>query len=150
MKMSLVIEGLRSDIEAVGELGDEAVAELADRIGAVFTRSAPSRILELLSAVAAEISDELPDGHVEIRVVGDDVELVYVPAQGSAPEGDADLSARISLRLPDHLKSRVELAATREGISVNGYIVRMLERGVSSTPGRTTRGAKRLQGFGTS
>ena len=150
MKMSLVIEGLRSDIDAVGELGDELVAEVAERIGAVVTRSAPSRILELLSDVAAELSDELPEGRVETRGVGDDVELAYVDEHRPAPETDTDMSARISLRLPDHLKTRLEHAASREGVSVNGWIVRTLERGVTTSQSRSSRGGKRLQGYGTS
>ena len=31
MKMSLVVEGLRADVAAVGELGDETVAEVERR-----------------------------------------------------------------------------------------------------------------------
>jgi predicted DNA binding CopG/RHH family protein len=150
MKMSLVIEGLRSDIDAVAELGDEKVAEVAGRIGAVVTRSAPSRILELLSDVAADLSEELPDGRVETRVVGDDVDLAYIDEHRPAPEADADLSARISLRLPDHLKMRLEQAASRDGVSVNGWIVRTLERGVTTSQSRSSRGGKRLHGYGTS
>lgn len=154
MKMSLTVEGLRSDLDAVAELGDEMVAEVAQRISTVLSRSAPSRLLELLSQVAAELSDELPRGHVEVRVVGDDVHLAYVVTEEDhvGPEGDAELSARITLRLPDGLKARVEAAATQQGLSVNGWILRTLERGVApSSSGRTSlRGSKRLQGFGTS
>ena len=84
MKMSLVVEGLRSDVAAVGELGDETVAEVADRIAAVLARSASSRILDLLSDVAAELSAELPEGRVEIRLVGDDVEFAYVDERARA------------------------------------------------------------------
>jgi hypothetical protein len=32
--------------------------------------------------------------------------------------------SRINLRLPDHLKARVEQAAGREGLSVNAWLVR--------------------------
>ena len=73
MKMSLVVDGLRSDAISVGELGDEAVAEVAERIATLLGRSLPARILDLLSEVAAELSAELPEGRVEIRVAGDDV-----------------------------------------------------------------------------
>jgi HicB family len=150
MKMSLVIEGLRSDVMAVGELGDEVVAEAAERIAALFSRSAQSRILDLLSDVAAELSAELPEGRVEIRLVGDDVEFAYVDERPPAPEGDAELSSRITLRLTDHLKAKVEEAASREGISVNGWILRLLDRGTAGSQGRHTRAGKRLYGYGTS
>jgi hypothetical protein len=150
MKMSLVVEGLRSDVVAVGELGDDVVAEVADRIAAVLSRSASSRILDLLSDVAAELSAELPEGRVEIRLVGDDVEFAYVDERPPAAEADAELSSRITLRLSDQLKARVEESASREGVSVNGWILRTLERGASSAQGRSGRAGKRLHGYGTS
>jgi hypothetical protein len=150
MKMSLVIEGLRSDVMAVGELGDESVFEVAERIAAVLTRSASSRILELLSDVAAELSAELPEGRVEIHLLGDDVELAYVDERPAVPETDAELSARITLRLSDQLKGRVEERASHEGISVNGWILRTLERGTSTPTSHHGRAGSRLRGYGTS
>jgi hypothetical protein len=150
MKMSLVIEGLRSDIIAVGELGDQAVAEVAERIAGLFSRSAPSRILDLLSDVAAELSEEVPEGRIEIRLVGDDVEFAYMDERPPAADADADLSSRITLRLSEQLKSRVEECASRDGLSVNAWVLRMLERGTSSSSARTHRVGSRLHGYGTS
>jgi predicted HicB family RNase H-like nuclease len=153
MKMSLVVDGLRADVTSVGELGDETVAEVADRIAEVLGRSIPGRILDLLSEVAAEVSAELPDGRVEIRVAGDDVELAYVedvrvPA-GAEPDGDRDMSARITLRLSESLKARVEEGAAREGISVNAFIVRTLDHGASGDRKRKSYAGNRLRGYGT-
>lgn len=49
------------------------------------------------------------------------------------PEGDEGAMARINLRMPDHLKARIEEAAGNEGQSVNAWLVRAavaaLERG---------------------
>ncbi len=148
MKMSLVVDGLRSDVVAVGELGDDAVAEAAERIAAVLSRSVPGRMLDLLSDAAAELSAELPDGRVEIRVAGDDVDLAYV-ADEHVTDGDADLSARITLRLGEGLKSRVEERASAEGVSVNTFIVRALERGTSAQRSRGAGAGNRLRGYGT-
>jgi hypothetical protein len=150
MKMSWAVEGLRSDVVAVGELGDEAVAEAAERIAAVLTRSASSRILELLSEVAAELSAELPEGRVEIRLVGDDVEFAYVNEHPAPPEDEGDPSSRITLRLSEHLKVKVEASASSEGLSVNGWILRVLERATSSSKNRSGRPGSRLHGYGTS
>jgi hypothetical protein len=143
MKMSLVVDGLRSDVVAVGELGDDAVAEAAERIAAVLDRSLPTRVLDLLSDVVAELSAELPEGRVEIRVAGDDVGLAYVE-DGPAPggEGDGDPSARITLRLSEGLKARVEARASDDGVSVNTFIARALERGTSSYRNPSSRGGK--------
>jgi hypothetical protein len=44
-------------------------------------------------------------------------------APGTA-EGDEGSMARVNLRLPDQLKTRVEQAAGREGLSVNAWLVR--------------------------
>jgi hypothetical protein len=161
--MSLVVDGLRSDVISVGQLGDDTVAEVADRIADVLGRSLPSRILDLLSEVAAEVSNELPDGRVEIRIAGDDVSLAYEEgaptrtvgtggADGDSdqtPDRDRDMSARITLRLSESLKARVERGAVSEGISVNAFIVRTLERGASGDYRRKTYGGNRLRGYGT-
>jgi HicB family len=160
MKMSLVVDGLRSDVISVGELGDDTVAEVADRIAEVLGRSIPSRILDLLSEVAAEVSAELPDGRVEIRVAGDDVDLAYVedaPARPADAEGESDgdrdrgrdMSARITLRLSESLKARVEEGAARQGISVNTFIVRTLEHGASGEHKQKNYARNRLRGYGT-
>ena len=156
MKMSLVVEGLRSDVVSVGELGDDTVAEVADRIAALLGRSVPGRVLDLLSDVAAEVSAELPEGHLEIRVAGDDVDLAYVEdAPAVAPRGaegeGGELSARITLRLSESLKARVESGAAHEGISVNAYVVRVLERAASADRNgvRSGRAGHRLRGYGT-
>ena len=78
LTMSLVIEGLRSDVVTVGEPGDDTGAEVAQRIADVLGRSVPGRMLDLPSQAAAELAATLPDGHVDLPVAGDDVELVYV------------------------------------------------------------------------
>ena len=151
MKMSLVVEGLRSDVIAVAELGDDHVAEVAERIAVVLGRSAPARILEVLSDAATELSAELPEGRVQVQVAGDDVHLTYV-GDTHVPSGEgesADLVARISLRLTEGLKARVEEGAARDGVSVNTFITRALDRATSSVRGTRRTGGNRLRGYGT-
>jgi hypothetical protein len=153
MRMSQVVDGLRSDVVAVGDLGDETVAEVAERIADVLGRSVPGRILDVLSDAAAELTATLPEGRVDVRVAGDDVDLTFVedqPGPAAAPTGDGDeQSARISLRLGEGLKSRIEESAAAEGVSVNTFIVRALERGTSSNRSRGARVGNRLRGYGT-
>ena len=152
MKMSLVVDGLRSDVVAVGELGDDTVAEVAERIADVLGRSVPGRVLDLLSDAAAELTASLPDGRIDIRVAGDDVDMTYVenePGPMQAPGDGDDLSARITLRVSEGLKSRVEQGAAADGVSVNTFILRTLERGTSSNRSRSGRAGNRLRGYGT-
>jgi hypothetical protein len=54
------------------------------------------------------------------------------------------------LRLSDQLKARVEESAGRDGLSVNSWILRTLERGTSTSKVRTVRGGSRLRGYGMS
>jgi len=154
MKMSLVVEGLRSDALAVAELGDDTVAEVAERIAAILVRSAPSRLFEALSEVAAELSSELPEGRVDLRMTGDDVSLAYVGEPPPLAGPDAQLTERITLRLSEGLKRKVEEHAAGVGVSVNAWVLRALERGTAT--GTTTavdtghRGPSRLRGYGIS
>ncbi len=59
------------------------------------------------------------------------------------------LQARITLRLSEGLKSRLEQGAAGDGVSVNTFVVRTLERGTSSNRSRSGRSGNRLRGFGT-
>ncbi len=49
------------------------------------------------------------------------------PAPADADEGG---TARVNLRLPAHLKARAEEAASREGLSVNAWLVRAVSAAV--------------------
>ena len=136
------MDAIRADVAAVGELGDDTVAEVAERIGAVLARSLPGRLLDLLSGVAADVSAELPEGRLEVRVTRRRRRpgLRRPTNSGSPTEAEGDLSARITLRLGEGLKTRVEDGASRESLSVNAYIVRALERSTSQRPRGEPRG----------
>jgi hypothetical protein len=149
------IEGLQADLEGLAAVGDDAVAEAARRLISALGASAGLRLLDALSEAALELSNQLPAGHVEIRLSGQDPAFVYVENEGEAPAppaGDEVLVARISLRLPEALKSAVEAAAAREGVSVNTWLVRSLRRLISSGAGSSGRRGpgNRLTGFGRS
>jgi predicted HicB family RNase H-like nuclease len=93
-----------------------------------------------------ELSSKLPSGHVEVRLAGQEPELIFV----DTPAGDAgaaaeELSARISLRLPESLKSAVEQAAAREGVSTNAWLIRAIARATESRPVHVS--GKRLSGY---
>jgi hypothetical protein len=46
------------------------------------------------------------------------------PAPPAPPDADEGTMSRINLRLPEHLKLRIEEAASRERLSVNAWLVR--------------------------
>jgi hypothetical protein len=149
MNLTIVLEGLQEDLQGLAELGDERSAQIAARLGEVLGSNLRLKMLDLFSQVAVELSSKLPSGHVEVRLAGQEPELVFV----DAPGGDAgmvgeELSARISLRLPESLKAAVEKAADREGVSTNAWLIRAIARATESRPVHVT--GKRLSGYGRS
>jgi hypothetical protein len=151
MQTTPYVDALLADLESMATLGDEAVADAARRLSQTLRASAGLRLLDLLGEAALEVSGQLPSGHVEVRLAGQEPSLVYVDEEQSGPSPAATAedgsSARITLRLSEALKSSVEAAAAREGVSVNTWIVRAISRS-SSTP--TRRVGRRLHGFGES
>jgi hypothetical protein len=148
MQLQRYVDALKADLTAVAELGDDATAQAASRLVVSLQASIGLRLLDALSEAALELTDRLPSGHVEVRLAGQDPELVFVGDEPeAAPPAAADdgHTARISLRLPETLKTVVESAAAREGVSVNTWIVRALTR--STTSGTTVQSGNRLQGW---
>jgi hypothetical protein len=145
MNLTIVLEGLQQDLEGLAELGDERSAQIARRLGDALASNLRLKLFDLLSQAAMELSSKLPSGHVEVRLAGQEPELVFVDVTGEAPLAGEELSARISLRLPDSLKSAVERAAEGEGISVNAWLIRAISRATESRP--VHRSGKRLSGY---
>jgi hypothetical protein len=143
------IQALREDLGRVAALGDEATARAADLLSVAIEASISRRIQDVLAEAALELNAQLDEAHVEVRIAGRDPELVLVREGASEPEAvDEALSARITLRLPDGLKRRVEEGASREGISVNTWIVRALVRESSSSRRTSSSSRNRLTGYG--
>ena len=147
MQLQRYIDALKADLTAVAELGDDATADAAGRLVVTLQASVGLRLLDALSEAALELNDRLPSGHVEVRLTGQDPELVYVGDEPEAPAASADeaYTARITLRLPDGLKTSIEAGASREGVSVNTWIVRALSR--SSTAAPAAQSGNRLTGY---
>lgn len=145
MKLNPYVAGVRSEFLTVAEAGGEAALELAERLISPLESAIRLTLLQALSLAAEEITTELAPGSVEVRLRGADPEFVVsVPAsaapgpaeaaEGSAsvsrvqvptaPEDDDGQMVRINLRLPAHLKARVEEAADALGFSVNNWLVR--------------------------
>jgi hypothetical protein len=150
MQLEPHVEALRGELASLAGLGDEDVAAAAERLSQALGSTLSLRLLEVLSEAALEVSAQLPAGHVEVRLVGQEPSLVYVESEETpaAPQPDDGLTARITLRLPDSLKASLEQAASKEGVSVNTWIVRALARGLSSAA--VSRVGSRLTGYGRS
>src|SRR6476646_10565069 len=148
MQIDGYVQALREDLARVAAVGDESTARAAELVAVALESALGRRLMEALGEAALELSPQLDGGRVEVRFAGADPELVYVREEVDEPETAADdpLSARITLRLPDSLKVRVEEAASRDGVSVNTWIVQALGR-ISSGGTRRSSG-RRLTGYG--
>lgn len=142
------VQALREDLARIAAVGDEHTAHAAEVLSLALETSLGRRLQEALGEAALELSAHLHSGHIEVRMSGSDPELVLVDDEDAEPASpDEALDARITLRLPEALKRRVEDAASRDGISVNTWIVRALVRD-AGTPRRS--GGRRLTGYGRS
>jgi hypothetical protein len=151
MQASSYVQALNEDLARVAAVGDERAARAAELLALALESSVARRLQEALSEAALELSAQLPQGSVEVRVVGGDLELVYVESEETTPAEATDeaFAARITLRLPESLKSRIEATAAAAGVSVNSWLVQALGRALE--PRRPAGGSRhRLTGYGRS
>jgi predicted HicB family RNase H-like nuclease len=150
MQVDGCVQAVCEDLARVAAVGDESTARAAELLVVALESSLGRRLQEALAEAALELSPQLEQGSVEVRVAGGDLELVYVNDAGSAPAQAADevFSARITLRLPESLKSRLEAVAATNGVSVNTWLVQTLNRVLEPRP--STGGSRRLTGYGRS
>ena len=138
MNLELYVENLTRQLAVAAEAGGDEARALAERLVAPLESAIRLTVQDARAAAAEEITTELAPGSVELRLRGRDPEFVVTlpPAdpstdEGAAgerppvvPEGDEGAMSRINLRMPDHLKARIEEAAGSEGQSVNAWLVR--------------------------
>jgi hypothetical protein len=113
-------------------------------------------LIQALSDAAGSISAEMAPSSVELRMVGQDPEFVVsiqtaqaestlllpdtepdldATGESSANEPDDEPVARITLRLPQSVKARVDEVASSEGISTNAWLIRAVMDALSERSG---------------
>ena len=175
MDLSPYIESLRRDLLAAAEAAGDEVRQAAERLTYALEPSARLALMEAISQAAAEITAELPDGGVDVRLNGRELDFVVdtapaaapAPALPSAPPGpldDVEGLARITLRIPESVKARAEERAAAAGHSLNTWLVNVVrgatsERAVSvdidlsslpffgQDPFKQGRGSRRMTGW---
>jgi hypothetical protein len=141
MNLTSYVDTLRHELVVAAEAGGDEARALAERLVAPLESATRLALLEALSAAADEITRDLAPGSVEVRLRGRDPEFAVTPPPAEQPveqpaaqvdepivppEGDEGGTARITLRLPTHLKPRIDEAATRAGLSANAWLVRVV------------------------
>ena len=145
MELSDYVEKLRGELTSITRLAGEDVARAAELLTETLESSVRLTLLDVLSAAAADITARLGDAAVEVRLADGEPTFVVLtapedegyeePAQAAGADPDAG-TARLTLRLPDPLKTRIEAAAARDGTSVNTWLVRVAGRALDN-PGRS-------------
>jgi hypothetical protein len=151
MDLTPFVDQLHRDLLTAADAGGDEARALAERLTAPLESSVRLALLSALSQAAEEITGQLAPGTVDVRLRGSDlgfavthppVEPATGPAAGpSAPEAtgpavdlDEGGTLRITLRLPEQLKSRVDEAAARLGVSVNTWLVRAVATAMDPQP----------------
>jgi HicB family len=150
MEPSHYVQAICEDLARIAAVGDESTARAAELLAVALESSLARRLQEALGEAALELSAQLDQGNVEVRVAGGDLELVYTEDAEPPPAEAAEeaFGARITLRLPDNLKSRIEAAAATSGVSVNTWLVQAANRVLE--PRQSVAGRHRLTGYGRS
>jgi hypothetical protein len=170
MDLTPYVDNVRRELAVAAEAGGAEARALAERLTAPLASAIRLTLLDALSAAADEITRDLAPGSVEVRLRSGDATFAVTPPVveapatdetehlASAPEPEAapdEAMARINLRLPEHLKARVEEAAAAQGRSVNAWLVRAVssalrpaaEAAPPSSAGGGRRSSQRYTGW---
>jgi len=132
MDLQPYVDAVRHELRTAAAAAGADAQDLADRLSAPLESAMRLALLEALSAAAEEITRELAPRSVELRLRGRDPEFVVSAAFDEAPDDEAFVASydddggtwRVTLRLPEALRSAVEAAARRDGASLNSWLVR--------------------------
>ena len=153
MDLRPYVETVQRQLAAAAETGGEEARGLAERLAVSLDAAVRLVLQDALAAAADEIGRELAPGSVELRLRGREPEFVVTPPpadeQPAATATPLDLGdramARVNLRLPEQLKAGAEQAATREGLSVNSWLVRAVAAALTNRdPGRASQRGGRV------
>lgn len=132
MDLQPYVDAVRHELNVAAATAGAEARDLADRLSAPLESAMRLALLEALAAAAEEITGELAPRSVEVRLRGRDPEFIVSAPLDEAPDEDAFVAQyddaggtwRVTLRLPEALRSTVEAAARRDGASLNSWLVR--------------------------
>ena len=140
MELAPYIDRLRADLALAAEAAGPEARAVAERLALSLDSAVRMTVLEALSDAAAEVTRQLPGAAVDVRLKGRDPQFAVtftepereassaIPVDEPVDESDDDEGAvaRITVRLPESVKSRAEEVAAARGQSLNAWIVQAL------------------------
>ncbi|AZI58078.1 toxin-antitoxin system HicB family antitoxin [Nakamurella antarctica] len=170
MDLSQYTQALRDDLLSAAAAGDETTRHSAVILAAAIEPAARLAILNALADFAGEVTAQLADTSVEVRLQGRDVRVAVErrPSADETPkheeastdpldfsrafaEAGGDLS-RTTVRMFQELKLQAERAANDQGLSLNSFISRAVADSIkgpqrSKDTGRTGKSGSSFTGF---
>ena len=129
MNIDVYTDAIADSVRNAAELGDEQTRRTAAALATAVAAPARLAVLSALSDLASQVSEQLGDRRVTVRLDGAD-EVVEVH-DGHASEPDdtpptfeemtGDIS-RVTLRIVEQIKTRAEEAAAQSGVSLNSWV----------------------------
>jgi hypothetical protein len=181
MDLTPYVASLNSALVTSAQTSSPEVREAAERLAHGIEPAIRLSFMEMASEVAAEVTARLDGDVVDVRLRGGNPEIV-VDRRGASPEeptvpfgsspygtppppapppppqppvDDEGGMSRISLRLPDYLKTQVDEAAAAEGVSANTWLIRAVQSALTppqagidiTTPGGRVRIGRSMTGW---
>jgi hypothetical protein len=133
---------------AAAEAAGPEAREATERLAYALDPAARRALMEAVSQAAAEITAEMPNGGVDVRLNGRELDFVVDAPPAAAPTPSAPPSpptaeeaeeedgrlARITLRIPESVKAKAEEMAARSGHSLNTWLVNVVRSATRDNP----------------
>jgi HicB family len=139
MDITPYVDSLRRDLVAAADAAGPEAREATERLTYALEPAARLALMEAVSQAAAEITAEMPDGGVDVRLNGRELDFVVhttpvtppasptPPSPPTAEEAEEEGTlARITLRIPESVKTKAEEMAARSGHSLNTWLVNVV------------------------
>lgn len=140
MQLDHTMVGLENAVNTQVRLGDPGLAEVAEQLLVALRPALRQTLMDVVEAAASEISSQLSGQRVDIRIREGDPELLVTDVSPRSIEPDHDdLEARLTLRLPESLKSVIQDAAEGSGDSINSWVVGALRSKTVTRPGSSIK-----------
>ena len=155
MNLTPYVIAIEDGLVTAAAAGDEHTRRTAAALAGAVGPAVRVALMQALAEMALEVTHELGDRVVEMRLEGEDVRVaVGGPTDELADErtdeafSDEGALARVTLRMPEGLKADAEAAAARKGVSLNTWLTRTVRDavGTGEAPAERRRG-QRVKGW---
>lgn len=152
MNLDPYLASVLADLDRATALADEQTRQVAAKVASAVEPALRLALVHALSDAAANVTSELTDAAVVVRMEGRDPVLsvhrteIVPPAPAAPPappapglpehlDAEDGETARVTVRLPQSLKAQLDRLAVDADQSLNTWIVQALRRAVRSGTG---------------